>query len=532
MPAEHKIVEVASPTAIRLWPLAVIGLFAAAALAWIWMAADITRAWANVYTGQVMALSFLGFLLWLAFLSRLPGRSRVMWLGLVVGSVVLAGVLIRIDHVSGDLVPEFRWRFAAKPHEKMAAPTTEAPSSTDAANLVDLTPTPRDYPQFLGPNRDGMLQGVRLARDWQAQPPREVWRQPIGAGWSAFAVVGDYLITQEQRGPQELVVCYEFSTGRLRWSHTNDAYFATKIGGDGPRATPTVVAGRVYTLGGTGLLNCLDGATGQPVWPTRDVLKDSSPALADWGKACSPLVLDDVVVVTGGAEKGPSLLAYNKQTGELAWKSDDSTTARKSYSSPLLAELCGVPQIVILNDNSVAGHDPQSGHQLWQHDWPGPEPKVTQPLVLAGDRLFVASGYGVGCALLQLSRSEGDKLQATEVWANRNLKPKFTNLVHHDGYVYGLDEGILTCLDIATGQRRWKKGRYNHGQILLVDDLILVQAESGDVVLVDASPKELRELGRFPRSRRRPGTTWRSAPPYLFVRNDQEAACYELPLER
>jgi outer membrane protein assembly factor BamB len=514
--------------------LAVIGLLSAAALAWIWLVADITRAWVNVFTGQTIGLAFLACLAWLAFLSRLPRRSRMKWLALVVGSVALAGLLLRIDHVSGDLVPQFRWRFAAKPHEKLAARAPSAPESATQKPQIDLTATTRDYPQFLGKHRDGMLQGVRLARDWEAQPPRQVWRQPIGAGWSSFAAVGDYLFTQEQRGPQELVVCYELATGHMCWSHADEAYFATKIGGDGPRATPTVDSGRVYTMGATGLLNCLDGATGQPIWPTRDVLKDSSPSLADWGKACSPLVLEDIVVITGGADKGPSLWAYDKQTGELAWKADDAPTGHKSYSSPMLAELCGVRQIVILNDNSVAGHNPKTGHQLWQHDWPGPEPKVTQPLILPGDRLFVASGYGVGSALLQLQTGENGKLRVTQLWANRNLKPKFTNVVHRDGYVYGLDEGILTCLDLETGERRWKEkeGRFNHGQILLVDDLILVQAESGEVVLVAASPQALEVLGRFPALTSKTWNHMALAPPYLLVRNDQEAACFELPLER
>jgi outer membrane protein assembly factor BamB len=197
----------------------------------------------------------------------------------------------------------------------------------------------------------------------------------------------------------------------------------------------------------------------------------------------------------------------------------------------MLAELCGQRQIVIFNDDAVAGHGPATGKQLWAHPWPGNEPKVTQPLVLPGDRLLVASGYGVGSALLKLSRGDDGKIVASEVWQNRKLKPKFTNLVHRDGFVYGLDEGILVCLEIETGQQQWKKGRYGHGQILLAGELILVQAEQGDVVLVEASSKEHRELARISALGDK---TWNHpalAPPYLLVRNDQEAICYELTLE-
>jgi outer membrane protein assembly factor BamB len=283
-------------------------------------------------------------------------------------------------------------------------------------------------------------------------------------------------------------------------------------------------------MGSTGLLNCLDGATGTRLWQ-RDVMRDTSLKNSDWGKACSPLVLDGLVVVTGGAERGPTLVAYHAASGELAWKANDRPTAKESYSSPMIVELAGVRQIVMLNDNTICGYDPVTGRQLWEHAWPGPEPKVTQPLVIGTDRLLVGSGYGVGCALLEVAAGENGALKVNEVWANRQLEPKFTNVVHRDGFLYGLDEAILVCLDLETGKRRWKKGRYGHGQILLVDDVIVVLAENGEAVLVEATPEAHRELSRFPVLE---GKTWGHpvlVPPYLLVRNDHEAACYELRCE-
>jgi outer membrane protein assembly factor BamB len=523
--------ERSAATRLRLWPLGLIAAGAAVALLLIWRA-DLTRSWAVVYTGQTIGISLLLVIGWLAFLSGLRTRTRLIAVAAVVLPIVLATVLLRIDHVSGDLIPSLRWRFSPKPYQRLAAPPVSSGLASETKHGIDLTEVlSRDWPQFLGPRRDGMLPDVRLARDWQLHPPRQLWRQPIGAGWSSFAVVGDYCLTQEQRGSQELVTCYELATGKLVWAHADESLYESKIAGDRPRATPTVDGGQVFAMGARGRLSALDGRTGRPLWPARDVLKDTSPTMAQWGKACSPLVVDEMVVVSGGAEAKSSLVAYHRHTGELIWKADDQQTGHESYDSPMLAELCGQRQIVIFNDDAVAGHDPATGKQLWAHPWPGNEPKVTQPLVLPGDRLLVASGYGVGSALLKLSRGDDGKIVASEVWQNRKLKPKFTNLVHRDGFVYGLDEGILVCLEIETGQQQWKKGRYGHGQILLAGELILVQAEQGDVVLVEASSKEHRELARISALGDK---TWNHpalAPPYLLVRNDQEAICYELTLE-
>jgi len=202
------------------------------------------------------------------------------------------------------------------------------------------------------------------------------------------------------------------------------------------------------------------------------------------------------------------------------------------YSSPLLATLAGVPQGLILNAGSVTAHDPGTGAVLWQVPWQRQHPNVAQPRPVAGDRVLVSTGYGVGAALFRVVRDPSGGLAAQELWRNLHLKAKFANFVDREGFVYGLDDGILVCLDIETGERRWKGGRYGHGQMLLVDDLLLVSAESGDIVLVEAVPSERHELGRFQAI---DGKTWN--PPalagrYLLVRNDREAACLELPIER
>lgn len=513
---------------VRWWPLPVIAAVASFAVAWIWLVVETARSYRVLYTGQTILLTILALLLWLACASRLAWRTRCIGLATIILPLALLTLLVRIDKVTGDLIPIFAWRFVPKPHQTLTQPEPAAATSHESRPAIDLTLTqPADCPEFMGRHRDATLHGIRLATDWQEHPPRPLWRQPIGGGWSSFSVVGDFALTQEQRGPHELVTCYELKTGKLLWTYGDEVYYESKIAGDGPRATPTIAAGRVYTMGSTGLVNCLDGATGKRLWQ-RNVLDDTSPANTDWGKACSPLVIDGQVIVTGGSARGPTLVAYRADNGELAWKANDEPTSKASYGSPMIATLAGVRQILMLNDNTIAGYDPRDGKQLWEHDWPGSEPKVTQPLVVDPDRLLIGSGYGVGTALFELSSGEKGQLGARQLWHTRNLKPKFANLVCRNGAIYGLDEGILTCLDLATGERRWKKGRYGHGQLLLVENILLVLAEDGQLVLLEATPEAPRELATFPALE---GKSWSHpvlAPPYLLLRNDHEATCYEI----
>jgi outer membrane protein assembly factor BamB len=500
---------------IRMWVLVAILAVYLGLGAMIWLGDD-QRQNQNVNTIMLTMLVSVLLLLWVVILSRLRWFVRVGIIGLAAMLGVAAAMTVRIEGVSGDLLPSLKWRWTVEPGEVLPEPMVYV--STAMSGLAD-------YPQFLGPDRNGVVESGRLARDWSTAPPVERWRREVGAGWSAFAVAGTRAVTQEQRGDEEVVVCYHIANAAELWVHGDDQRYDNPVAGLGPRATPTIVGDRVYTLGSKGLLNCLDLGSGERIWST-DTLDDADADVADWGNSGSPLVIDDLVVVNPGGDAGRSLIAYHRETGERIWTSGADLG---SYSSPAVAELVGVRQIVIVNAASVTGHDIKTGEVLWTYVWPGELPKVAQPVPLSEDRLFVSAGYGLGSVLLQLSHDESG-FEVAEVWKSRRLKAKFTNVVHRDGYLYGLDDGIFTCIDVAAGRRQWKDGRYGHGQIILNDDLIVVQTEWGEVTLVEATPDELRELGTIAAL---DSKTWNNATlagRYLLVRNDREAVCYELPV--
>ncbi len=486
-------------------------------------------------------------LLWLLFFSRLSRRARGLAAILLLAATSAALVFFRFRGFSGDLIPLVELRKAAplpasapasfSPQEKNTPALPETTANIPSAE-VSLTAPPKstahkrapyfNYPQFLGPQRNGNVAGIKLARDWKAQPPRLLWRKPVGTGWSAFAVFNDRAITQEQHGEHERVRCYELATGKLRWLHRDSTRYESPIAGNGPRATPTIAHERVYTVGATGKLNCLALSSGERLW-SQDILRDNEAAMNEWGVSCSPLVLDSLVIVSAGGTQGKSLVAYHAMTGARIWSAGDD---RASYSSPLLATLAGTPQILIFNRAKIVAHAPASGEMLWEQSWPNETQCVAQPVALPEDRVFATTGYGVGCKLFQISRDEQRLWRSTLVWETTHLKAKFANVVVREGFVYGLDDGILVCLDLGNGLRKWKRGRYGHGQLVLIDDLLLIQAESGEVFLVEANPNAHVELGGIAALE---GKTWNNpalAAPFLLVRNDREAACYELALAR
>jgi outer membrane protein assembly factor BamB len=458
-------------------------------------------------------------LLWLLAMSGLKWGQRVR--GLLV-LLVLGGAfagLVRKDGHMGDFLPQLAWRWQPKPGEAVTAPlvVVEHPGE----KITFTTDQPGDSPRFLGADGLNWQPADALAPDWTSAAPKELWRRSLGLGWSGFIVTGDLAITQEQRGEDELTVAYRLTTGEPVWQYAEKARFEESMGGIGPRATPTAHEGKVYALGATGILTCLDGPTGKLIW-RRDTLAEAGHQNLMWATSSSPLIVGDKVIITLG--KGPqTLAAYTAATGEPAWRSGPDNGG---YSSPVLVTVDGKPQILSLFANSAGAYDPATGAELWS--WTeGFKPaaaNVANPIFLAPDRVLVALGYGVGATLLKTAPGTAPEI----LWQSPKMSPKFTNLVVRGTHAWGLDEGRLSCLDLTTGDQVWRGTKFGHGQILGAGPHLIIQSERGEVVIAEASPTEEKILTRFPALTSK---TWNQpclAGRHLLVRNDREAICFEL----
>lgn len=460
-------------------------------------------------------------------------RRRWMVAG-AIGLVVLPWTLVRVDGLDGSLNPEFSLRWATTAEEEFLARRSREGSATipleaaippEAAGALQASPG--DWPRFRGPAGDSRVEGVSIGADWAQDPPRQLWRQSIGPGWSSFAVVGGLCFTQEQRGTDELVSCYQLEDGREIWVQRIPTRFEETIGGAGPRATPTFDAGHLFTLGATGKVQCLEARTGEVVW-ARSLDADVGAETPPWGFASSPLVLDDRVIVFAGGGAGKSVVAYDRKSGALGWSGGEGT---HGYSSVHLANLGGVDQLLALSNLGLEALSPANGSLLWENRWDtGEQARVVQPLVIGSDSVIIGTGYGYGARRLRVTFQDA-KFAVEEVWTARTLKPYFNDFVYDEGHCYGFDGRIFTCISSDDGARRWKGGRYGHGQVLLVVDskLLVVLSESGEIVLLKASPAGHEELGRIPGV---PGKTWNHpviVGRRLLVRNGSEMACYQLP---
>ncbi len=304
------------------------------------------------------------------------------------------------------------------------------------------------------------------------------------------------------------------------------------MGGPGPRSTPTIHDGDVYSFGAQGHLVCLDGTTGKPRWPVVDVVTDNGAKVVQWGMTSSPLVVGKLVVVNAGIDPANNqhhaVAAYDRATGKKIWAVGEHAAG---YSSPMLATFDGMAQIVLFDAGGVAGIDPADGNELWRHPWTTfNDMNIIQPLILPGDRVFISSELTNGCALVEIKKS-GSTWSARPVWTNRNLAARFANPVYAAGHIYGLSNSRLCCLSAETGKRLWRSDEeFGSGQLLVCGRVLLVQPErTGEVLAVAAEPADYRELWREQVFRGR--RTWNTpslAGGKLYVRNHEEMVCLEL----
>jgi outer membrane protein assembly factor BamB len=483
----------------------------------------------------VWPATLFAFTLWWLFASGLSWRVK---LSPLIGLVILFGVfasVFRIDGSDGDMVPRLSYRWSPTPESKARDYWTRLPTAAESSSETAEEPLvagPDDWPDYHGPNREGIIRGRGFRTDWDARPPKELWRHPVGLAWSSFSVLGDYAITQEQRDGDECVVAYSLETGDQKWVHADPARFTVVAvnGGDGPRSTPVIAGDRTYSLGATGIVNGLETRTGKRLW-SRNALEDAGengkPAdNLQWGLSGAPLVVDGKVIVIAGGTAGKSVIAYDAETGDIAWAGGNFPA---SYGGARVEEIHGVRQVLAFHGTGIAAFALEDGRLLWSHPWENmPKVNVAQPLRTADDTLVIGSGYSVGAIQLTLAGGTDRDWSVSPGWTSNRFKLKFNDAVLLGGYAYGLDDGIMTCLDVATGKTKWKGGRFGYGQLIAFENTLLVLSEEGDAVLVAAQPTKFEERGRV---HVLDGTTWNHpavAHGKLLVRNGTEAACYDV----
>jgi outer membrane protein assembly factor BamB len=524
--------------------------------------------------GYAVPILCTALVVWAVATRRIDDRRRFVSMA---ATILLASgmwTLARTDGINGDHDAQFRWRWAPSPEERLlaianadlaesaapsAAPGTTAslpkgrgepldsPPATPRADpsIAIGVPTPKEpaadsvaakpdaepvnserafmrleWPGFRGPRRDGIVRGPRIETNWAQTPPVEIWRRPIGPGWSSFAVSAGRIYTQEQRGDEEVVACYDAITGKPVWTHRDRARFFESNGGAGPRATPTLHQGRVYTFGATGILNALDADSGAVMW-SRNVTSDGGSTVPYWGFSSSPVVTEDRVIVAASGQP----LAYDLASGDPRW----SGPAGDGYSSPHLVTIDGMPQILLMSSAGTTSFAPADGKVLWQHPWAGSP--IVQPAVTADGDVLIVADTGSGTRRLHVTQSS-DGWIVEERWTSNGLKPYFNDFVIHRDHAFGFDGSILASIDLATGQRKWKGGRYGNGQMIVLpdQDVLLVLSEDGELALVSATPDKFTEIARFKAIE---GKTWNHpvlVGDVLLVRNGEEMAAFRMPL--
>jgi outer membrane protein assembly factor BamB len=374
-----------------------------------------------------------------------------------------------------------------------------------------------DWPQFRGPNRDGISKETGLLKAWPAGGPKVLWKTPVGEGFSHVVVAGGRLYTMAGDGGDEVAVAHDAATGKRLWRTVIDRKFMSDMG-NGSRSTPTVDGGLVYVLSASGKLAALDAKSGKKVWG-HDLDEEFSARPPQWGVSTSPLVEGNLLLVAAGGHGGKLAVAFDKKTGKVVWTSESD---KPGYAAPIAITVGGVRQVIFFTGSSLSALSPANGKLLWRQPWRTDwDVNAATPIFLPPDKLFVSSGYGVGAALFQIKAANG-KATAGEVWRSRGMKNQFSSSVLHNGVIYGFDDSTLKAMDALTGKERWKQRGLGHGSLILADGHLVVLSERGKLVMIEATPGEYKEKGSAQVLEGKCWTAPTVANGKLYVRNEEQ----------
>jgi outer membrane protein assembly factor BamB len=457
------------------------------------------------------------FVLW----AVLTGSLSPKWRRITMAAAIILSsgfwILLRTNGMNGDGKQYFAWRWAATYEEQVLS---QNGNGTSDAVLPDSVAAQDYWPGFRGPDRDGVARGIKIKGDF-SKPFAGLWRKPVGPGCGSFAVKGDYFFTQEQRGENEAVTCYDIRTGNQVWIHSYKARFYEPHAGAGPRSTPAISGNTIVTMGATGIVNVLNAKDGKVSW-TRNAAEDTGEKLPGWGYCGSPLVFNDMVIVAVSGR----LAAYGLADGKPLWKGPEGG---ESYSSPQFFTVGGVKQVLLASDSGIVSVSPDSGTLLWKYPWKI-EGRILQP-ALTADGTFLITGENKSIRLLSVTAEDG-KWKIAQLWESPDVRAYFNDFVISKGFAFGFDGPTMTCTDLKDGKKLWKGNRYRGFQVLSADqDIIIMLTEKGEVAVVKADPAKFTELSRFHGVE---GRTWNHpalADGILLVRNDREMAAFRLPVE-
>jgi outer membrane protein assembly factor BamB len=467
----------------------------------------------TVYSIPVFCLAFV---IW-AYISRRFSvvLQRITMAATIILSFAIWGFL-RTDGMDAETHQKITLRWSVPAEERLLAMMDKKLKRfpVDSTIILKLP----EWPGFRGVNRDGIVQSTHIETDWRKKPPVEIWRRPVGGGCSSFAIHGSLLYTQEQRGELELVTCYDINTGELIWKHGDKARFWDSHAGAGPRSTPTLYNNRVYTLGGTGILNALDAYSGAVIW-SHDAASENAVEALTWGFSGSPVIVDNVLLVSLSGK----LAAYDIANGNLLWSGSDGGN---SYSSPHPVIIDCIQQVILLSRVGALSVDPITGKELWKYPWEFSD-RILQPALISDGDILLDGGTK-GISRINIKNISGT-WTVSETWKSPALKLSFNDIIIDKGYVYGFDGPAISCLDLKDGSRKWRGAPYRGFSLLIADqDLLLVLTEKGEIALVKASQDKFSELGKIKVLKDRVWNHPAIAGNILVVRNSNEMAAYRL----
>jgi outer membrane protein assembly factor BamB len=392
--------------------------------------------------------------------------------------------------------------------------------------------------QWRGPNRDGVSLETGLRAEWPAEGPPLLWKKPIGRGFSSFAISAGRLFTMDQEvvgGPAsttdsseyfECVVCLDMQTGNELWRFRYPNRYDERFG-PGPRSTPSIDGDFVYAVGPTGIMHCLRTSTGAKVW-RRDLLDEFRGRPMQYGVSFSPLIEGQLVYVAPGGPEANSIAALDKSTGELVWKALDDPA---SYSSPIATTACGVRQVLFLTNTELVSYAPDGSRPYWRYPWIAQGGFNIATPIAFGNYIFVASGYGKGCALLELSLGPDGSPRVAHVYEHNRMRPFFASPVRRGDYFYGFDQMDLVCMNVRTGTIVWREKsirEFRKASLLAADGHLIIHGESGTLTLVEATPEGYKEKSSFRVSKSRCWTAPALADGRLVIRDDARVYCFDL----